>query len=142
VPKSKRQQLIGLGSDTPEHTSGAPIDTKLLASRVEHNLPPGFATSKSMFGGITFLHRGNMLCCASRKGLMVRVGADAEPEALRLPFATRCLGAGRAIAGFIMIEPRGITADKDIVRWLAMARAYVETLPAKAPKRSRSLKKL
>jgi TfoX/Sxy family transcriptional regulator of competence genes len=44
-------------------------------------------TEKRMFGGITFLLNGNMLCCASKQGLMVRVGKEAEaalcPSALR-----------------------------------------------------------
>jgi hypothetical protein len=38
-----------------------------------------------MFGGITFLLDGNMLSCASPKGLMVRVGAAAEKHALESP---------------------------------------------------------
>ena len=140
MPQSKRHKPPGRRPSTPEGDGTAPIDPKLLALRVEHNLPPGFATSKPMFGGITFLHRGNMLCCASREGLMVRVGADAEPEALSSPFASRCLGAGRPMAGFIIIEPRGLRADEDIARWLGMARTYVETLPAKAAKHAKPKK--
>lgn len=58
--------------------SASTFDPRLLALRVENLLPSGFAASKPMFGGITFLHCGNMLCCASRKGLMARVGAEAE----------------------------------------------------------------
>jgi TfoX/Sxy family transcriptional regulator of competence genes len=117
-----------------------PVDPTILAVRVERCLPAGFATTKQMFGGLTFLYRGNMLCCVSRKGLMVRVGAEAEREALASPFASRCLGAGRPMAGFIMIEPTGIKSDRDIARWLAMARSFVEALPPKTPRASRALK--
>jgi hypothetical protein len=39
-----------------------------------------------MFGGNTFLLDGTMLCCASPKGLMVRVGAAAEKHALESPY--------------------------------------------------------
>jgi hypothetical protein len=84
-----------------------------------------------MFGGITFLLNGNMLCCASAKGLMVRVGAAAEAAALRSRHASPCLGAGRPMAGFIIVEPAGIAAESDLLRWLSVARAYVETLPPK-----------
>jgi len=108
----------------------APLDeVQLLAIHVEAALPPKLATNKHMFGGITFLVKGNMLCCASKKGLMVRVGAEAK--ALESPHAAPCLGAGRRMAGFIMIAPEGVRRDADLVRWLSMARAYVETLPPK-----------
>ena len=86
---------------------------------------------KKMFGGITFLMNGNMLCCASTKGLMVRVGAAAEASALESPHASPCLGAGRRMAGFLMIEPEGLTTDAELHRWLFMARRYIETLPPK-----------
>ena len=74
------------------------IDPLLLAARVEDALPAGLATQKRMFGGITFLVSGNMLCCATRTGLMVRVGAAAQAEALASPFWRPCLGAGRRMA--------------------------------------------
>lgn len=82
-----------------------------------------------MFGGITFLMNGNMLCCASKQGLMVRVGKDAEPAALSQPFAQPCLGTGRRMAGFIMVEPAGTAEPTALSRWLEMARAYVSRLP-------------
>ncbi len=106
-------------------------DIQTLAARVGAALPPGLTTNKRMFGGITFLLNGNMLCCASTKGLMVRVGAEAEARALESPHATPCLGAGRRMAGFIMIEPEGLTREADLVRWLSMAREHVERLPPK-----------
>jgi TfoX/Sxy family transcriptional regulator of competence genes len=88
-----------------------------------------------MFGGITFLLDGNMLCCASRKGLMVRVGAAAESRALESPHASPCLGAGRRMPGFLIIEPSGLATESDLARWIRLARAYVETLPPKLDKK-------
>ena len=85
-----------------------------------------------MFGGITFLHQGNMLCCASRKGLMVRVGREAEPLALKSPSARRCDGGGREMVGFVLVDATGFKTDTELARWLDLARAYVEALPAKA----------
>lgn len=105
-----------------------------LAARVGAAIPPGLTTNKRMFGGITFLLNGNMLCCASAKGLMVRVGAAAEATALKSPHATPCLGTGRPMAGFIMIEPVALVRDNDVAHWVSMARAYVETLPPKPQK--------
>lgn len=89
---------------------------------------------KRMFGGTAFMVRGNMLCCFSKKGLMVRVGAAAEPEALARPHARRCEGTGRAMPGFVMVAEPGLAADDDLGAWLAMAHAYVGALPPKAAK--------
>ena len=108
-----------------------PMDVRILAAHVESGLPPQYAVQKAMFGGFTFMHRGNMLCCATKKGLMLRVGAAAEAEALAAPFARPCDGAGRRMTGFVMVEAEGLAAAADLDRWLARARAYVETLPAK-----------
>ncbi|MGR9071478.1 MAG: TfoX/Sxy family protein [Gammaproteobacteria bacterium] len=89
-------------------------------------------SEKRMFGGVTFLLNGNMLCCASKKGLMVRVGKDAEPQALANPMAKRCDRAGHPMPGFISIEPAGISQDNALESWLQMALSYVGALPPKA----------
>ena len=111
------------------------VDPLDLAARVDLALPDGLATQQRMFGGICFLIKGNMLCCAARTGLMVRVGVDAEPEALKSPFARPCMGAGRKMPGFVMVEPGGLTKSVDLKSWVAMARSYVETLPPKVLKK-------
>lgn len=68
-----------------------------LAERVRAKLHGVEVAEKCMFGGITFMLNSNMLCCATNKGLMVRVGKEAELDALLLPHArhvtaqdTRC----------------------------------------------------
>jgi hypothetical protein len=106
-------------------------DVLTLVERIRAQLPAGHIAEKRMFGGITFLMNGNMLCCASKQGLMVRVGKDAEAAALSQPFARPCLGTGRAMAGFIMVEPAGVAESIALSRWLEMARAYVSLLPPK-----------
>lgn len=116
---------------------GAAIDPQVLAARVRDALPAKFASEKRMFGGITFMVNGNMLCCVSKRGLMARVGAAAEPEALARPFASPCLGSGRRMAGFIIVAPPGVADADGLNYWLALARTYVEALP---PKRKRAKK--
>jgi hypothetical protein len=103
----------------------------ILAERIRAALPANYASEKRMFGGITFLVNGNMLCCASKQGLMVRVGKEAEAAALSRPFARPCLGTGRRMAGFIMIEPAGIAEPTALSQWLDMARDYAGRLPPK-----------
>ena len=106
-------------------------DVLILAERIRAELPAEHVTERRMFGGITFLLNGNMLCCASKQGLMARVGKDAEEMALSQSHAQPCLGTGRRMAGFIMVEPAGITDSTALSRWLEMARAYVSRLPPK-----------
>ena len=91
----------------------------------------GLVTEKRMFGGTTFLLNGNMLCCVSKNGLMVRVGAEADADALDLPFAQPCLGTGRRMAGFVSVAFDGLGTQSEMSVWLAMARTYVEPMPAK-----------
>lgn len=116
------------------------VSVEILAERVRAGIDQP-VVAKRMFGGITFMLNGNMLCCVSAKGLMVRVGAEAEPEALERPFVARCLGAGRPMAGFLLVEPRGVSEDADLAAWLARALAYVVSLPPKnaKPRKARRL---
>jgi hypothetical protein len=110
---------------------------EILTDRVRRRLADRPIVAKAMFGGLTFLMSGNMLCCVSRKGLMARVGAAAEAEALARPHAAPCLGAGRPMAGFILGAPPGVAADTDLKDWLDRALAYVGKLPPKATKPAR-----
>jgi len=106
---------------------------EILAERVRASLDQPMI-AKRMFGGLTFMLEGNMLCCVSAKGLMVRVGAAAEAEALRRPFVAQCLRAGRPMAGFLLVEAQGVANDADLRAWLDLALAYVGNLPPKTPK--------
>lgn len=109
------------------------VSVDLLTERVRMALKRPF-TLKRMFGGQTFMLDGNMLCAVSRRGLMVRVGPAAEEKALKRPFVARCLGAGRPMAGFLLVEPEGVARDDDLHGWLGLALEYVGALPAKKSK--------
>lgn len=84
-----------------------------------------------MFGGTTFMVAGHMLCCVSKRGLMARVGAAAEPAALARPHARPCDGTGRPMPGFVLIAAAGLDGDEALDGWLALAHGYVAALPAK-----------
>lgn len=99
-----------------------------LMDRIRAELSGKEVCEKRMFGGVTFMLNGNMLCCISKKGLMVRVGKELEAEALSRPFAERCLGTGRPMSGFIIVAFAGLENDNDLSGWLNLARTYVETL--------------
>jgi TfoX/Sxy family transcriptional regulator of competence genes len=111
-------------------------DPSALAERIRAVLPNGHSSEKRMFGGITFLVKGNMLCCAFKHGLMLRVGKDAEAAALSQPFVRR-LSETRKMPGFVFVEPDGIAEKAALSHWLGLARAYVDGLPAKTGKKKR-----
>lgn len=91
-------------------------------------------TVKRMFSGLTFMLEGDMLFCISTNGLMVRVGAAAESEALKRPLVARSLGTVRPMAGFLLLEPQGVAGDADLRAWLDVALAYVGDMPPKKAK--------
>jgi TfoX/Sxy family transcriptional regulator of competence genes len=83
-----------------------------------------------MFGGVGFMLNGNMLVAVSKRGLLARVGKDAEAEALSRPGARIMEMRGRAMPGYVYIEPEALT-NSQIVNWLALARSFVVALPPK-----------
>jgi TfoX/Sxy family transcriptional regulator of competence genes len=92
-----------------------------------------------MFGGIGFMLDGNLLVAASKRGLLARVGKEAEREALTRPGASPMIMRGRSMSGYIRVDAS--TLDKRAVAsWAHLSRLFVQTLPKKkpAPKAKRS----
>lgn len=114
------------------------LEIDILRDRVSAALAGRSIELRRMFGGETFMINGNMLCCISKAGLMARVGADAETEALERPFAARCLGSGREMPGFLIVPHVAVERDEDLRSWLDLALAYVERLPPKEKKARRA----
>src|SRR6476620_3289747 len=86
---------------------------------------------KKMVGGLSFLVNGNMCCGITGTALMVRVGADGGEQALREPHVRPMQFAGRALSGFICVEPAGFAADEALARWVQRGLDFVSGLPAK-----------
>jgi TfoX/Sxy family transcriptional regulator of competence genes len=109
------------------------IDEK-LADRVRVALADSSSVHEvKMFGGLGFMLNGNMVAAASHRGLLVRVGELGEAEALARG-AQPMLMNGRKMKGFVRVT--GTPDARAVKSWLRLARAFVETLPAKkrAPK--------
>jgi TfoX N-terminal domain len=97
---------------------------------------------KRMFGGVCFLLRGNMLCGTGKTDFMFRVGKDRDAEALSRKGARPMDITGRAMKGFVWVDPASCDA-RGLRRWIDLAAAYVGKLPAKlgkGPKGSRGRK--
>jgi TfoX/Sxy family transcriptional regulator of competence genes len=127
MPRAKRK-----AADDTNHQEYVSV----LADRIRAAIPRGNVTEKRMFGGVTFLVNGNMLCTAFKQGLMVRVGVKAEAAALSRP-SVRAPSKTRKMPGFVFIEKDGIVRNAALAQWIAKARAYVDQLEPKTPQAKR-----
>jgi TfoX/Sxy family transcriptional regulator of competence genes len=104
-----------------------------VADRVRRVLAgQGGVTEKKMVGGgLSFLVNGNMCCGVQGQALMVRVGRDGREQALGEPHARPTRLGGRALSGFVSVEPAGFAADDALARWVRRGLAVAAGLPAK-----------
>lgn len=86
---------------------------------------------KKMFGGLTFMVAGHMCCGVLRDELVVRLGADAGPEAADEPYARTLDFTGRPMPGLVMVEPDGVRTEAALRGWVDRGIAFVSTLPAR-----------
>ncbi len=87
-------------------------------------------SEKKMFGGLGFFLNGNMLCAADKGRYVFRVGKDQEAAALTRPGAAPMAFGERRIGGFVFVDAGECDAAA-LGEWIAMARAFVDTLPPK-----------
>ena len=86
---------------------------------------------KKMFGGIAFMHAGNMCCGVVDAILMARVGPDAYAEALQRPYAREMDFTGKPLTGFIYVDPPGFAEDAALADWIRLCEAFTGSLPPK-----------
>ena len=87
---------------------------------------------KKMFGGLAFLIGGNMSVSASGQGgLLLRCDPEDTDSLVSEPHADRFEMRGRAMDGWLRVEPEGVQADDDLERWVAVGVGYARTLPPK-----------
>jgi len=109
----------------------APEEKHRLAGRLRAALArKKGVTEKSMFGGVCFLLRGNMLCGTGSGDFMFRVGKEGHEEAVARRGARAMVMNGRRMAGFIWVDPGKCDARR-LKSWIALAAAYVADLPAR-----------
>jgi TfoX/Sxy family transcriptional regulator of competence genes len=106
--------------------------SEALAERVRHLLTgrKGIAERK-MFGGVGFLLRGHMLVGVWQHSLLARVGPDDYQNALAQPHVREFDITGRAMRGWVLVDPDGVDEDRQLSDWIDRATAFVQTLPAK-----------
>ena len=87
---------------------------------------------KKMFGGLSFMLRGNMFCGVLQEELLVRVGPDGHQEALAKPHARPMEFTGRGrMKGMVFVGPDGVESDEDLSDWIGRGVDFALSLPAK-----------
>jgi TfoX/Sxy family transcriptional regulator of competence genes len=84
-----------------------------------------------MFGALCFLADGNMACGIVGAELMVRVGADAWPDALSQPHAREMDFTRPPMKGMVYVSADGFAEDADLARWIGRGMTYARSLPPK-----------
>ena len=89
-------------------------------------------TEKAMFGGLVWLLDGHMLCIASSRGMLARLGKGEDGWALALPDVQTLVMGDRAMPGWVRV-PHEASRENDALRrrLIAAALAFVRTLPPK-----------
>lgn len=74
---------------------------------------------------------GKMCCGVIKDGLLVRVGAERNDEALALPNSRPMHFTGKNMKGFIYVDSKGWSKDAMLKKWVDMGIDYVALLPKK-----------
>jgi TfoX/Sxy family transcriptional regulator of competence genes len=103
-----------------------------LAARVRPVIAgrKGFS-EKKMFGGMGYLLHGNMCVGVWKEFLILRIGPDAYEDALAQPHVREFDITGRAMKGWVMVEPAGVRRDSELNEWVGQAIDFVSGLPGK-----------
>ena len=91
---------------------------------------PG-CTTKKLFGGVGWLLNGNLCVGVAKDSLVVRCEPADAAALLAKQHARAFKPAGRAMKGWLLIEPKDLATPAALTGWLALARDYVRTLPPK-----------
>jgi TfoX/Sxy family transcriptional regulator of competence genes len=102
-----------------------------LAERLHERLDVDPAVrAKKMFGGLAFLTNGNMTVGVHADELIVRLPPDGIEAALTRPGVRPFVVGGRGMRGWVLVASEQLD-DPELDGWIAEARAFVGTLPAK-----------
>jgi TfoX/Sxy family transcriptional regulator of competence genes len=103
-----------------------------LAERIRTVLAgrDGFA-EKKMFGGIGFLLHGNVCVGVWKEQLILRLSAEQADAALEQEQVHVFDITGRAMTGWVLVDPDGMRTDEELRAWIEQAIDFVSLLPAK-----------
>lgn len=102
-----------------------------LTERVRTAFAGTKVAEQKMFGGTAFMVQGKMAVSASKRGLLVRVGAESMDAALKRKGTRPMIMGKRVMAGYVFVDDEGTKSAKDLANWIKTALDHVAMLPAK-----------
>ncbi len=88
-------------------------------------------SERKMFGGLSFLQHGNLVCGVMGERLLVRLGEEQTAAAVAEPHVRYMDLQRRPSVNTVYVEPAGCEGDAELRAWVERALDYVGTLPAK-----------
>jgi TfoX/Sxy family transcriptional regulator of competence genes len=101
-----------------------------LAQRLRERLGDAGVAAKRMFGGLAFLTDGKLTVGVYGDDLLVRMNPIEAQRALERPGVRAFDLTRRPMRGWVVV-PGEMLDDPVLDEWLAVARAFVATLPPK-----------
>jgi len=86
---------------------------------------------KNMFGGTCYMLNGNMFCGVHKEYMILRLGQDNADTALRQAYVRPFDITGKAMKGWVMVNPEGFIHNGELREWIDMAKTFADTLPPK-----------
>jgi TfoX-like protein len=103
-----------------------------LAARIRNALARKKGVEeKKMFGGLGFLLHGNILVGVWKNSMIVRLSHEEGEAALLEPHVGKFDITGRAMKGWVMVEPDGLAGEDAVNGWVQRAVKFVDKLPPK-----------
>ena len=111
-----------------------------LAARVRARLKGQHALAeKKMFGGLAYMSQGKMFAGILKGDLVVRVGSEANDQALKEPHTRPMDFTGRPMKGYIYVSPDGMKTAVQLRKWLTRGQTFVACLP---PAKRRAIRRV
>lgn len=80
--------------------------------------------AKKMMGGLTFMVGSKMCVGIVKDNLMARIGPDAYFDALKIDGCSEMNFTGRAMKGYVFIDPIAVDMDADLEYWVQLCLDY------------------
>lgn len=101
----------------------------VLVERVRDHAPPDMV-EKNVFGARCWVLDGNMAFGVHDEDLLVRLGADPEPDTSRLT-GFDPMGSGKPMAGWFIVSGEDVAEDPELMEWIGYAWSFTRKLPPK-----------
>jgi len=88
-------------------------------------------SERRMFGGLSFLRDGSLVCGVMGDTLLVRLGEAQASAALAEPHVRLMDLQRRPSRGTVYVDPAGCADDEALQGWVDRALGFVATLPPK-----------